>query len=185
MGFLLEALRELGREDGRDFNFTGRFAEFNVEQLPALAEEIVQLNPAVIVCGAVHGCGGPQATSSIPILSGSRRCHPPRASRQLCPPGWECDRHHALMSKDSPPSSWIGTRDRTRGQEGRDHRQPERPESPPQQHDLEAAARAAAIELVAPKIAGPPDIERAINQVANERVDVAVVLQTTMMLGQR
>jgi len=99
MGFLLEALRELGREDGRDFNFTGRFAEFNVEQLPALAEEIVQLNPAVIVCGAVHGCGGPQATSSIPILSGSRRCHPPRASRQLCPPGWECDRHHALCRR--------------------------------------------------------------------------------------
>jgi putative tryptophan/tyrosine transport system substrate-binding protein len=62
-------LRQLGYVEGRNIRYEYRFADGVLERLPALAEEIVRLNPAVIVSApvpaniAVH-----KVTKTIPIV---------------------------------------------------------------------------------------------------------------------
>jgi putative tryptophan/tyrosine transport system substrate-binding protein len=62
-------MRDLGYMEGRNVAFALRFAEGDVTRLPALAHELVSLNPAVIVVGSpaavreVHN-----ATRTIPIV---------------------------------------------------------------------------------------------------------------------
>ena len=45
----LTGMRELRYTEGRDFEMVYRSADFHAERLPALAAELVQLNPDVIV----------------------------------------------------------------------------------------------------------------------------------------
>jgi putative ABC transport system substrate-binding protein len=52
LGQLLKGMRELGLIEGRDFEMVYRSAEFHVERLPKAAEELVQLNPDIIVAPA-------------------------------------------------------------------------------------------------------------------------------------
>src|SRR5262245_64230143 len=49
---LLKGMRELGLIEGRDFDMVYKSAEFRVERLPRAAEELVQLNPDIIVASA-------------------------------------------------------------------------------------------------------------------------------------
>ena len=71
-GFLRKGLEELGYVVGRDIELLVRMAENRAERLPGLAEEIVALDPAVIVAGAVDAAlVAKKATSSIPIVSGA------------------------------------------------------------------------------------------------------------------
>jgi putative tryptophan/tyrosine transport system substrate-binding protein len=64
-----QGMRDLGYMEGRNVAFALRFAEGDVTRLPALAHELVNLNPAVIVVGSpaavreVHN-----ATRTIPIV---------------------------------------------------------------------------------------------------------------------
>ena len=187
MGFLLEGLREIGDEAGREFDFVGRFAEFEVERLPPLAEEIVRLQPRVIVCGAVDtAVAARKATATIPILSAALAdavhlglvasyAHPGGNVTGITPyveglPAKQLE----LAREIAPGAKKVGIVGNLND-----------PKAPPQQHEIETAGRAAEIKMVAPEISSPADIERAINALAGEQVDVAVVLQTTMMLGQR
>jgi ABC-type uncharacterized transport system substrate-binding protein len=48
-----QGMRDLGYMEGRNVAFALRFAEGDVTRLPALAHELVKLNPAVIVVQAV------------------------------------------------------------------------------------------------------------------------------------
>jgi len=70
---LLEAfrqgLRETGWVEGQNVSIEYRFAEDNVDRLPALAAELVRLNPEVIVVEATLAIQAiKNATSSIPIV---------------------------------------------------------------------------------------------------------------------
>jgi ABC-type uncharacterized transport system substrate-binding protein len=64
-----QGMRDLGYLEGRNVAFALRFAEGDVTRLPALAHELVNLNPAVIVVGSpaavreMHN-----ATGTIPIV---------------------------------------------------------------------------------------------------------------------
>jgi putative tryptophan/tyrosine transport system substrate-binding protein len=64
-----QGMRDLGYLEGRNVAFALRFAEGDVTRLPALAHELVNLNPAVIVVGSpaavreMHN-----ATRTIPIV---------------------------------------------------------------------------------------------------------------------
>ena len=49
---LLRGMRELGLVEGRDFDMVYRSAEFHLERLDRAAEELVQLNPDIIVAPA-------------------------------------------------------------------------------------------------------------------------------------
>src|SRR4051794_39631235 len=46
-----QQLRELGYVEGRDVRFERRYAKGKLDELPALAKELVQLDVAVIVTG--------------------------------------------------------------------------------------------------------------------------------------
>jgi putative ABC transport system substrate-binding protein len=71
LAIFLGTLRELGYVDGRNIRLDIRFAENRLDQLPALAAELVKARPAVIYTlttpGAFAAAG---ATTSIPIVVG-------------------------------------------------------------------------------------------------------------------
>jgi hypothetical protein len=72
VGFLKEGLVELGYVDGRDIDIVGRFANNQMDRLPAVAEEVIGLKPAIIVAGAVDtSVAAKEPTSTIPIVSGA------------------------------------------------------------------------------------------------------------------
>ena len=68
-GPLRQALRELGYVEGQNVAYEARFAEGNMERLPGLAAELVQLNvDVVVVMGGLAAEAAKQATSTIPIV---------------------------------------------------------------------------------------------------------------------
>jgi putative ABC transport system substrate-binding protein len=72
IGFLafLEGLRSLGYKAGENVSIDCRSAEGKYERLDALAAELIQLNPAVIVAGsAPASLAAKRVTASIPIVS--------------------------------------------------------------------------------------------------------------------
>ena len=72
VGLLKEGLVELGYVDGRDIDIVGRSANNQMDRLPAVAEEVIGLKPAIIVAGAVDtSVAAKDATSTIPIVSGA------------------------------------------------------------------------------------------------------------------
>jgi putative tryptophan/tyrosine transport system substrate-binding protein len=66
-----QALSELGYAEGKNIVIETRYAEGKVDQLPALASELVRLNPDVIVTGGPQSTrSAKNATSTIPIVMG-------------------------------------------------------------------------------------------------------------------
>ena len=67
-----QGLRDLGYEEGKNISIEYRWAEERNERLPALAAELVRLNPDVLVTHATPGIrAAQQATSTIPIIMGT------------------------------------------------------------------------------------------------------------------
>jgi putative ABC transport system substrate-binding protein len=65
-------LRKLGHIENRDVRFEYRFADGDLDRLPALAAELVRLNPNVIVSSPVPAnLAIANATSTIPIVTAS------------------------------------------------------------------------------------------------------------------
>jgi putative tryptophan/tyrosine transport system substrate-binding protein len=81
----LNGLRELGYIEGRDFDMVARLGASN-DDLQKVAEELVQLDPDVILASAsVNALAAKRATSTIPIVVAA-----------LGNPA--ADRHHALCA---------------------------------------------------------------------------------------
>jgi putative tryptophan/tyrosine transport system substrate-binding protein len=77
----LKGMRELGHIEGSDFDMVYRFSDGYEERLPSLAEEVVRLNPDVILATAIDtAVAVRKLTSTIPIVSG-RACR--RSSSRL------------------------------------------------------------------------------------------------------
>lgn len=65
----LQGLRALGYEDGRNIHVEVRFADGRPERLPALIQEVIDLNIEVLVVGATIGArAAKKATTTIPIV---------------------------------------------------------------------------------------------------------------------
>ena len=65
----VEALRELGLVEGKNFTFERRYAENRLDRLPELAAELVRLNVDVIVAvGTLAPLAAKRATTTIPIV---------------------------------------------------------------------------------------------------------------------
>src|SRR5262249_44499403 len=70
LNVFLEVLGERGRIDGQTIEIKYRYADGDASRAPALAEELVRLNPDVIVAGATTAAlACKQATATIPIVS--------------------------------------------------------------------------------------------------------------------
>jgi putative ABC transport system substrate-binding protein len=71
-GAFVQGMRELGYVEGKNLIIEWRFAEGQVERLPTLAAELVQLKVDVIVAAGVQPTSAAQkATTTIPIVMGN------------------------------------------------------------------------------------------------------------------
>jgi putative ABC transport system substrate-binding protein len=187
IGSLQQGLRELGYTDGGNIDFAARFANGYVERLPGLAEEVVGLNPAIIVAAGVDATvAARKTTSTIPIVAPvlanpvqlglvASQNHPGGNVTGIMPyveglPGKQMEFAREIV----PGARVVGVLGNVND-----------PKAPPQLYELEAAARAVGVQLVAPDVRVPEDLNAGVKALAANRVEVVIVLQTTMNLVER
>ncbi len=182
-----EGMRDLGYYAGRNVDVVYRFAENRLDRLPAFAEELVRLNPAVIVAPAIADVlAAREATAVIPIVSAALM-DPVNLGlvASLARPGGNITGIMAYVSGLSAKQMDIA-REIVRGARrigilgDRDD-----PDAPRQRRELEDAARAFGAQIGIPDVRAPADLEGAVARLANEPVDVVIVLQTRMMIAER
>jgi putative tryptophan/tyrosine transport system substrate-binding protein len=183
----LQGMRDFGYTEGDNFDFAARFADGYIERLPPLAQELVQLRPRVILAPASGpAVAAKAATAIIPIV---------------CPALADAVHLGLVASVSRPGSNVTGI---TPYIDGLPAKQMELarevmpgaarvgvlanlsdPKAPPQLHELEAAGRELGVKVVASDANVPDDLERAFRALADQRIDVVVVLQTSMLLSER
>src|SRR5262249_42700484 len=149
-----------------------------------VAEEAVRLKPDVIVAGAtLEAVAAKKATSTIPIICGALAdaVHLGLIASEARPGGNVTGiepyigglpaKQIELARETLPGATKIGllTNDAD-------------PKGPPQLRDLKAAAQALGLEIVSVNADRPEEIEAALQTLANEKVDIVIVLQTNMLL---
>jgi putative ABC transport system substrate-binding protein len=187
IGAFREELRKLGYEEGRNIEIAYRFAEGRPERLPALAEELVRLNPRLIVAGAVDAAVATKNVSpTIPIVSPvladpinlglvASYARPGSNITGIMPyidglPAKQME----LALEILPSTARVGLLGNLND-----------PKAPHQQEELQGVARKLRISVVMPEVRAPEDIDPAMRALTRERVDVLIVLQTTMLLAER
>jgi putative ABC transport system substrate-binding protein len=187
VGFLKEGLGELGYVDGHNIDIVGRYGNNQTDRLPAVAKEVVDLKPAVIVAGAADTAFAvKQLTSTIPIVSGALAdavhrglvasyAHPGGNVTGITP------YIDGLPAKQMEFAREIVRGARKVGLLGNLND----PKAVPQRQELEKAGRTLEVEVIVPEIRSPEDLDSAIQALANNRVEVIIVLQTSMMLSNR
>jgi len=182
-----EGLRELGYDEGRNIDIVSRFADGRDERLPALAEELVRLQPTVIMAPGVNAVVAVQhVTTTIPIVSWALAdavhlglvasyAHPGGNVTGITPyvdglPAKQMELARAVV----PGAGKVGLLGNMND-----------PKAPPQRQELEDAARSLAVTVSVPELGTPEDLDGAIRFLASERVEVVIVLQTGMTLSER
>jgi len=185
----LEGMREFGYIEGRDFSVEYRFAEGLHDRLPVLAEEVVLLKPDVILAAAVDAAVlVRKATAVIPIVSAALAdpVHLGLIASEARPggnvtgvepyvPGLPA-KQMEFAREIAPAANRVGLLTNLQD-----------PKAPPQRQEMERAGEALKIATVVADANKPGEIEGALQTLASQRVDVVLVLQTTMLLnlGQR
>ena len=187
VGFLKEGLGELGYVDGHNIDIVGRYGNNQTDRLPAVAKEVVDLKPAVIVAGAADtAVAVKQLTSTIPIVSGALAdavhlglvasyAHPGGNVTGITP------YIDGLPAKQMEFAREIVPGARKVGLLGNLND----PKAVPQRQELEKAGRTLEVEVIVPEVRSPEDLDSAIRALASDRVEVIIVLQTSMMLSNR
>jgi putative tryptophan/tyrosine transport system substrate-binding protein len=183
----LHGMRDFGYTDGDNFEFAPRFADGYIERLPMLAQELVQLRPSVILAPASGpAVAAKRATATIPIVS----------------PALADAVHLGLVASVSRPGGNVTGI--TPYVEGLPAKQMELarevvpgaarigilanlsdPKAPPQLQELETAGRELGVTVVVADAHTPDDLDSAFRTLADHRIDVMVVLQTSMLLSER
>jgi putative ABC transport system substrate-binding protein len=180
-------LRELGHTEDRNIHIVYRFAEGQVERLPSLAEEIVRLKPAVILAGAVDSAvAARNVTATIPIVTPvladavhlgltASYARPGGNVTGIAPylPGLPF-KQMELAREVVPGIRKIGLLGNMND-----------PKVPPQRDELEDAGRKLGIDVLVPEIRSPEDVDDAMQSLARERVELVIILQSTMLVSER
>ena len=183
-GMFVQGLQELGYVEGRDFHVTYRAAEGYQDRLPALAEELVALKPAVMIgAGLDAAVALSKMTKTIPIVSPTladathlgliaSEAHPAGNVTGIEPyvaglPAKQMELAREIVSGASSVGLLTNLSD---------------PKAPPQARELEAAARGLEVNVTSSDANKPGEIESALQALASRRVDVVIVLQTSMLL---
>jgi putative tryptophan/tyrosine transport system substrate-binding protein len=162
-----------------------RYAEGLQDRLPALAQEIVDLKPDVIVAAAVNAAvPAHTATSVIPIV---------------CPALADAVHLGLITSEARPGGNVTGIEPYVAGLPAKQMEfareivrgatriglltNLQDPKAPPQRQELVSAAKASELTIVEADINSPDEIEGAVGTLANSRVDVVIVLQTGLLLS--
>ena len=183
----LKGMREFGYVEGVNLNVAYRYADGHVERLPPLAEELVQLNPSVILAPASGpAVAAKHATSTIPIVS----------------PALADAVHLGLIASESRPGSNVtGIAPYVAGLPAKQMELAREvvpgavkigvltnlddPKAPPQWQELQAAGQKLGLNVVASDVRTPDDLEAAFQALARQRVNVMIVLQTSMLVTER
>ena len=187
IGAFREGLREFGYEEGRNIDLEFLFADGYMERIPALAEAAVRLKPDVILAGSVVcTVAVKKLTQTIPIVT------PTLADAvdlglvaSFARPGGNVTgitpyidglpaKQMQFAREVVPAAGKIGILGNMND-----------PKAPPQRRELEDAARKLAVAIIVPEVGNPEDLDGAMMELAHERVDVVIVLQTTMLLSER
>jgi len=187
LGLVLDGMRELGLIEGRDFEMVYRSADGHVERLPKAAEELVQLNPDIIVASAsIQAVAVKKATNTIPIvvpvladavalgLVGSD-ARPGGNVTGIAPyvkglPAKQLE----LAREVVPGATRIGLVDDV-----------DDPKAHPQRREIEAAGKELKIKTVLAEVRTASDIGSAYDALAAGGVEVVVVEQSTMLIVSR
>jgi len=182
----LDGMRELGYAEGRDFDMAYRYAAGVLDRLPAFAEEIVRLKPAVILAAAVSAAvPARMATSTIPIVCPALAdaVHLGLIASEARPGGNVTGiepyvaglpaKQMELAREIVPGASRIGLLTDLKD-----------PKAPPQVQELEAASRTLEVNIVAAGASRPEELDGALQALASQRVDVVIFLQSAMLLSE-
>jgi ABC-type uncharacterized transport system substrate-binding protein len=181
----LDGMLDLGYTNGRDFDLTSRYAEGFQDRLPALAQEIVDLKPDVIVAAAVNAAVPARAaTSVIPIV---------------CPALADAVHLGLIASEARPGGNVTGIEPYVAGLPAKQMEfareivpgatriglltNLQDPKAPPQRRELVSAAKALELTIAEADINSPDEIQGAVETLANSRIDVVIVLQTGLLLS--
>ena len=178
-------LQDLGYDLGRDLDLRFRNAGGDWDRYPALVkEEIVQLKPDVFYAFAtVDAVAARKATSTIPIVCAALAdavrlgliasdARPGGNVTGIAPYVAGLPAKQIELAREMVPgASTVGLLTNSKD-----------PKARPQVPELEAAGRAIGLKIVAADVNRPEDIEAAIRELANKRVDVMVVLETTLLV---
>jgi putative ABC transport system substrate-binding protein len=179
----VQGLRELGLLEGSDFQITYRSSRGYQDQLPALAEELVRLNPDIIVAaGLAEVVALSKVTHTIPIVSATLAdaVHLGLIASEARPGGNITGiepyvaglpaKQMELAREIVPGASKVGLLTNLSD-----------PKAAPQVPELEAAGRGLEINITSSDADRPEEIESALQVLASQRVDVVIVLQSSML----
>jgi putative ABC transport system substrate-binding protein len=183
----LKGMRELGYVEGSDFDLLYRVSDGYADRIPSLAEDVVRLKPDVILATAPDtAVAVRKLTSTIPIVTGALAdpVHLGLIASEARPGGNVTGiepyltglpaKQMELAREIVPGASKIGLLTNLQD-----------PKAPPQAQELTTAAKALEVEIATADANRPGEIDGALHGLARQRVDVVIVLQTSMLLSER
>jgi putative tryptophan/tyrosine transport system substrate-binding protein len=179
---LLDGIRAVGYVEGHDFEMEYRWAEGNLERLPALAEELVRTKPDLIVASIVQAAvASSGATKTIPIV---------------CPLLADPVRLGLIKSDARPGGNVTGLLEFLEGLPGKQLElardlipgaarigllvNPNNVNNLSQRRELETAVATMAVKIVAVEVRTPQDLDSIIPTLSRERVDAVIVLRVSL-----
>jgi putative tryptophan/tyrosine transport system substrate-binding protein len=180
----VNGMQDQGYVEGRNFDLVRRSAEGALDRYPMIMEEVIQLKPDVILAPAtIDAVAAKRATSTIPIVCAALAdaVHLGLIASEARPGGNVTGiepyigglpaKQIELAREIVPNARKIGLLTNQ-----------EDPKSPPQARDLEAAAQALGLQIVSANANRPENIADALQTLASEMVDIAIVLQTSLFV---
>jgi len=181
----VQGLADLGYVEGHNLNITYRSADGYEDRLPALAEELVRLKPDVVLAAGLDVVVALRnVTQTIPIVSPTladavhlglivNEARPTGNVTGIEPyvaglPAKQMEFAREIM----PGATKIGLLTNLSD-----------PKAPPQAQELLAAGRSVEAEVTSSDANRPEEIESALEVLASRRVDIVIVLQSSMLLG--
>jgi len=180
-------LQKLGYLEGRDLDIVERYSDGDPAQLPALARELVKLNPDVIVATSTStALAAKQATTVVPIVSAilTDPVGQGLAASEARPGGnvtgiqftlkGLTGKQLELAREVIPQTSNVGLLVHMKNAS-----------NPPQRRDAEAAANASGIRLVPVDVDLSDQLGTAFQAFVRERVEWVIVLGDSLFVSER
>jgi putative ABC transport system substrate-binding protein len=187
LGLFLKGMQELGHIEGRDFEMVYASANFQPEQLPKAAEELVQLDPDIIVAPAtLQAVAAKKATDAIPIVVPvladpvglgfvASEARPSGNVTGIAPDVKGLPAKQLELARELVPGATrIGLLDDVND-----------PAAHPQRYEIEAAGKELEIKIVPAEVGKPTEISSAFDVLAGGTVEVVVVEQSNMLIVSR
>ena len=183
LGNIVKGLSELGYVKGRNINIIRR-ADIFPDRVPTIEEMIALLKPDILLAGAtLDAVAARKATATIPIVCAALAdaVHLGLIASEARPGGNVTGiepylaglptKQIELAREVVPTAQRVGLLTNLSD-----------PKGPPQIGDLKEACRALSLSVVEADASAANDIPGALATLANEKVDVVVVLQTSLLL---